>query len=146
MSRDSSDPIQVQLDALSTSITAMTTSIEALNTKVNVLEPTTNSTLNCTISVEVAPTNIENSLTYTEAVAAVALLGSNWRLPTRLELMLMYNNKDLVGGFPTTSYWTGDVDSRLRVQRVWAMSFETGVTYDDGIKSYNTVRAIRTIT
>ena len=40
------------------------------------------------------------------AMKACANLGDGWRLPTRLELLLMYNNQDEIGGFAANYYWS----------------------------------------
>ncbi|MCQ2077534.1 MAG: carboxypeptidase regulatory-like domain-containing protein [Bacteroidaceae bacterium] len=34
---------------------------------------------------------------------------SDWRLPTRAELMILYNNREHIGGFTTGYYWTSEL-------------------------------------
>ena len=54
---------------------------------------------------EVYPTDL-GEMNYEEAIKACAKLGKGWRLPTRLELLLMYENKEGIGGFANTDYWS----------------------------------------
>tara|TARA_R110000764_G_scaffold130666_1_gene218525 strand:- start:407 stop:808 length:402 start_codon:yes stop_codon:yes gene_type:complete len=41
-----------------------------------------------------------------DAMKACADLRDGWRLPTRLELLIMYNNQDEIGGFAANYYWS----------------------------------------
>ena len=41
-----------------------------------------------------------------EATKACADLGDGWRLPTKDELNILYENKDKIGGFAYTYYWS----------------------------------------
>ena len=37
---------------------------------------------------------------------ACAALGGGWRLPTKDELNILYENKDKIGGFASNNYWS----------------------------------------
>jgi hypothetical protein len=77
-----------------------------------------------------------------DANTECALLGEGWRLPTRAELLLMYKNKDVVGGFASNAYWSSTEFDNFNV---WRQSFSFG-TQDFNDKSFNYyVRAVRSI-
>jgi hypothetical protein len=81
-------------------------------------------------------------MTWEEAKKACKQLGKGWRLPTRVELLLMYENKNIVGGFASSFYWSStEFDS----SNAWKQNFFNGFQYH-GIKYYNYyVRAVKTI-
>ena len=41
-----------------------------------------------------------------DAMKACADLGDGWRLPTKDELNTLYQNKDKIGGFANSGYWS----------------------------------------
>ena len=63
---------------------------------------------------------------------------SNWRLPTKSELLTIYNNKDFIGGFVMSRYWTSttgtpedsDKASYCRENYAYSVSFESGSIYE----------------
>ena len=57
------------------------------------------------ISFEVYPDNL-GKMSWKSAVKICDDLGDGWRLPTRLELLIMYNNQDEIGGFAANYYWS----------------------------------------
>jgi|CXWL01.1.fsa_nt_gi hypothetical protein len=67
--------------------------------------------------------------------------GSGWRLPTKYELNLLYQQKDVVGGFAADYYWSsteGDADM------AWMQIFNLGAQgHDSKGNPNNRVRAIR---
>jgi hypothetical protein len=71
-------------------------------------------------------------------------VGGGWRLPTRGELNVLYENKDVIGGFADDLYWssTGDGYGNL-----WVRDFGNGEEYDGGMSMGNNcyVRAVRTV-
>jgi len=58
-----------------------------------------------------------------DAMKACADLGDGWRLPTRLELLLMYNNQDELGGFALDYYWSSTEDDNYGA---WIQDFGYG--------------------
>ena len=54
----------------------------------------------------VAQHDFPNRMTGEDAKAACAKLGEGWRLPTKDELNLLYQNKDKIGGFAYDYYWS----------------------------------------
>ena len=75
------------------------------------------------------------------AMKACADLGDGWRLPTRLELLLMYNKQDEIGGFADNYYWSSTEYSNTDA---WQQNFGNGLEVHNS-KSSNApnVRAIR---
>jgi len=93
------------------------------------------------MSFEVYPTDLEK-MNWDDAMKACADLGDGWRLPTRLELLLMYNNQDELGGFAGYYYWGSTENGSYSA---WLQSFANGSQYYDGKDGTNYVRAVRDI-
>lgn len=49
---------------------------------------------------------------------------SDWRLPSKDELNILYLNKTILGGFSQSDYWSGTVNETD--DSAWAQSFEDG--------------------
>jgi hypothetical protein len=99
------------------------------------------------MSFEVYPTDL-GKMKWNEAKKACADLGDGWRLPTRLELLLMYNNQDELGGFANNYYWSStEVNNSTEFvdYYAWVQGFANGfqVFYDKYYFYY--VRAVRDI-
>jgi hypothetical protein len=66
---------------------------------------------------------------------------SDWYLPSKDELNLMFEHKAEIGGFADDLYWSS---SEKTVVTAWLQSFGTGTQYSTTQKDYGTrVRAIR---
>ena len=77
-----------------------------------------------------------------DAMKACADLGDGWRLPTRLELLIMYDNKDEIGGFANNYYWSS---TEYDNSNAWELLFTNGLQYYSN-KYFNFyVRAVRDI-
>ena len=77
-----------------------------------------------------------------DAMKACADLGDGWRLPTRLELLIMYDNQNEIGGFALANYWSStEFDNFI----AWLQDFNYGSQNDGskGLSGY--VRAVRDI-
>jgi len=74
------------------------------------------------------------------AVKACADLGDGWRLPTKDELNILYENKDKIGGF-ANYYWSStESDSNT----AWFQDFDDGYQgYGDKASLTSYVRAVR---
>lgn len=70
-------------------------------------------------------------------------LGDGWRLPTKEELHLMWLNRDNIGGFTNSSYWSS---SERTTNLTWYQIFRNGS--QDYIFKYYTyyVRPVRDVT
>jgi len=69
---------------------------------------------------------------------------TDWKLPTRSELDLMYKNlkKNDLGGFSNSRYWSSEGDSYDK----WAFNFEYGIDGRHGTEASFCVRAVRSYT
>ena len=81
-------------------------------------------------------------MTWEEAKGACASLGEGWRLPTRVELLLMYENKDVVGGFANDYYWSSTESSS---NYAWLQDFKYGNQSNYNKYTKCNVRAVKTI-
>jgi hypothetical protein len=57
-------------------------------------------------NLEVMTEDLEGNYTWDDAMKACADLGDGWRLPTKDELNLLYENKEKIGGFADIYYWS----------------------------------------
>ena len=79
-------------------------------------------------------------MSWEDAKKACADLGDGWRLPTKDELNILYENKDKIGGFANGYYRSStEVDNDF----AWTQDFNDGLQYAN-VKNYGTdVRAVR---
>ena len=76
------------------------------------------------------------------AMKACADLGDGWRLPTRLELLIMYDNKDEIGGFAFGYYWSFTENDNYDA---WTQHFSIGYQFYGSKYNLHYVRAVRDI-
>lgn len=70
---------------------------------------------------------------------------TDWRLPTLEELMVLYNNREKIGGFKSESYWSRTFVSST--SSYYYMSFTDGFSSACPARAYvMNVRAVRTLT
>lgn len=69
---------------------------------------------------------------------------TDWRLPTKEELMILYNNKTLIGGFQNDWYWSS-TRSSSNSNPYWCVNFTNGeLDYWSGSRRIRAVRTINT--
>ena len=90
------------------------------------------------MSFEVYPTDL-GKMNWDEAMKACVDLGDGWRLPTRVELLLMYNNQDELGGFANSFYWSS---TETAFNGAWRQGFNNGLQDGANKASGYYVRAI----
>jgi hypothetical protein len=92
-------------------------------------------------NLEVAQNVFPKQMNWGDAKRACKRLGSGWRLPTKDELTIMYQNKDKIGGFATSVYWSS---TESGINFAWLQDFGLGgqLSFYKGNTLY--VRAIRT--
>ena len=90
------------------------------------------------MSFEVYPTDL-GKMNWDEAMKACVDLGDGWRLPTRVELLLMYNNQDELGGFANNYYWSS---TETDFYGAWRQGFSNGGQDGGNKANYYYVRAI----
>ena len=91
-------------------------------------------------NLEVAQHDFPNRMTGDDAKAACAKLGEGWRLPTKEELNLLYQNKDKIGGFADDYYWSSTEDYN---GSAWRQAFDNGLQYYVNETNGYNVRAVR---
>ena len=57
-------------------------------------------------NLQVAQYDFPEDMSWDDAKAACTKLGEGWRLPTKDELNLLYQNKNKIGGFASDYYWS----------------------------------------
>ena len=88
----------------------------------------------------VAQNDFPKLMNWVDAKRACAALGKGWRLPTKEELNILYQNKDKIGGFAYDYYWSSTEDGS---GSAWVQNFGNG-NLGYGYKFYPyCVRAIR---
>lgn len=95
--------------------------------------------------IEVAQYKFPTVMTWSEAQKACADLKNGWRLPTKDELILLYNNKVKIGGFEDKGFWSSLEGKDDRgYDAAWGVYFLNGIG-SFGYKNFESaVRAVRT--
>ena len=101
-------------------------------------------------NLEIAQYDFPVAMTWEEANPACFELGLGWRLPTRDEFNILYQNKKKIGGFNNQElyrYWSSTVvDSANKTKSYWTQSFFDGRQFGFTSNYYpNLVRTVRTI-
>ena len=93
-------------------------------------------------SIEIAQYDLPTEVTWYNAKRECKELGKGWRLPTKDELDKIYNNKDLIGNFGNTNYWSSTVyDSEYAWMQVFTHKL-IAISLKEG---HLNARAVRTI-
>jgi hypothetical protein len=94
-------------------------------------------------NLEIALTDL-GSFTWSNAQEECSKLGDGWRLPTKDELTILYQNKDKIGGFEVGYYWSS---TEFNDDDAYKQFFTPGPPEEKpsyGPKIYNNyVRAVR---
>ena len=76
----------------------------------------------------VAQYDFPNKMNWEDATKSCSSLGSGWRLPTKNELNILYNNLNKIGDVGNDGYWTSTENGS---ERVWTQYlFNDGYSYD----------------
>ena len=93
-------------------------------------------------SIEIAQYDLPTEVTWYNAKRECKELGKGWRLPTKDELNKMYDNKDLIGNFVNTNYWSStDHNSDYAWMQVFTHKL-IAITLKEG---HINARAVKTI-
>ena len=92
-------------------------------------------------SLEVTQNDFPKTMIWNDAVKACTDLGNGWKLPTKDELNLMYRNKDKIGGFADSNYWSS---TEYNIGYAWLQAFGSGIPYTSNRNYNGYVRAVRT--
>ena len=79
-------------------------------------------------------------MNWKEAVEACKKLGTGWRLPTKDELYILYKNREEIGGFANSYYWSSTEDDN---SNAWIQTFSSGYQFNNYNDSPNRVRVVR---
>lgn len=75
--------------------------------------------------LDVAQFDLPKKLNWFDAKKACANLGEGWSLPTREELSFLYQNKQSIGGFTSSYYWSStETDGK----NAWRHNFSFGMS------------------
>ena len=94
-------------------------------------------------NLEVMTVDLEEviEMNWDDAMKACADLGGGWRLPTKDELNILYENKDKIGGFANEYYWSSTESDN---NYAWFQDLEYGSQHVNLFKvSTGYVRAVR---
>ena len=92
-------------------------------------------------NLEVMTEDLEGSMKWDEALRVCADLGDGWRLPTKEELKMLYENRDKIGGFADYGYWSSTESGS---SDAWLRSFVMADNQFAAPKSFaGSVRAVR---
>jgi len=79
-------------------------------------------------------------MNWEDAMAACEAMGDGWHLPTKDELNVLYQNKDAIGGFASSYYWSSAEDVN---NDAGGRNFLNGAQYTGNKSNTCSVRAIR---
>ena len=93
-------------------------------------------------NLEVTEKDFPQSMNWVDAKKECEKLGSGWRLPTKYELNILFQNKDKIGVFANISYWSSTEDE---LNKMWVQSFSSGNQFPADTSNPVYVRAVRII-
>jgi hypothetical protein len=88
----------------------------------------------------VAQHDFPNKMNWEDATKSCSSLGNGWRLPTKIELNILYNNLGKIGNVANDGYWTSTENGNERAWRQYL--FQEGHSYDDVKYGSGYVRAV----
>lgn len=95
-------------------------------------------------TLEIAQYDFGTALGRQEAIDASQKLGNGWRMPTEVELKLLYKNKGVLGGFnPKVAYWAIDKENNFYSCNFWDGECREFNAWLDGTGAKNNVRVVR---
>jgi hypothetical protein len=96
-------------------------------------------------NIEVAQYDFPNRMKWIDANRTCLNLGQGWRLPTKDEIQILYNNKNQIGNLqdPYLAYWSStEIDNNI----AWYGVMKDGFTRNTEKFYESGVRAVRTVT
>jgi Protein of unknown function (DUF1566) len=93
-------------------------------------------------NLEIAQNDFPEKMNWNDARMACGALGDGWRLPSKLELNILYENKTIIGLFRNVTYWSSTEYPGFRYP-VWVLNFLNGSQYHLFKTSMHNVRAVR---
>lgn len=93
-------------------------------------------------NLEIAEQDFEEKMNWQDAKFACSSLGKDWRLPSKEELNLLYQNKEKIGRFTGYGYWSSTEDDWYN-NYAWFQSFTAGVQANYKKDNLYLVRPVR---
>lgn len=91
--------------------------------------------------ITIKKADLPNKMNWADAKAAATAAGSGWRLPTRAELKIMYDNRNTIGGFSIVGeYWSSE---ELDANSAWIYTFGTPASVTIAKTSLENVRLVK---
>jgi hypothetical protein len=84
--------------------------------------------------------NAQNIISTNSNHSTAGQLYTDWRLPTRNELILLFSQRTTVGGFASAYYWSSSEDD---INDAWSQNFANGSRYNTSKGNAYLVRAVR---
>lgn len=87
-------------------------------------------------------------INWNDSILACEYLGNGWRLPTKIELNILYENKKNIGGFCDHGYWSSTLfdDYNAWFQSFSDDDFTGGFQHYDPLDiTWNKIRAVKSI-
>ena len=94
-------------------------------------------------SLEISRNDIGKNVNWYDALSSCKNLGNGWRLPTILELDILFKNKDKIGGFQFDNYWSSSVNEVFDF--AWHKNFWSGTQENGGKNNLMLARPVRTL-
>ena len=91
-------------------------------------------------NLEIAQYDFPDRMNWEDAKIFCTNLGKGWRLPTKEELNILYQNQVTIGGFANFHYWSS---TEIDYDDVWFQSFISGDQNNYGMGSALYARAVR---
>jgi hypothetical protein len=94
--------------------------------------------------LQVVDNDFEEEMTWEQAIEVCKNLGDGWRLPTKLEMEVIYSqlHENGIGNFEASCYWSS---TEYNLGGAWLLNFGNGDTYGDGKNNTGKIRAVRVI-
>lgn len=100
-----------------------------------------NKIIECGTTFEVYPRDF-GIMSWDYVMTTCKTLGEGWRLPTRLELMLMYQKRYIINGFADNHYWSSSEMNKLFA---YSMYFFNGSQNISPKSHYYYIRPVRDV-
>jgi hypothetical protein len=92
-------------------------------------------------NLEIAQYDFQKKMFWDDAKKACDSLGEGWRLPTKDELNILYENKEKIGGFSNSLYWSSTEHDNNGI--AWFQFFNNGLQWSNYKLNILSVRAVR---
>lgn len=92
--------------------------------------------------LEVAPFDLPEKFNWEDAQSVCNNIGEGWKLPSKDQLNILYQNKDKIGGFDSIIYWSSTEHVK---NSAWLQYFNSGNQLSTNKNDKFSVRPVRVI-